>query len=436
MDLVLGMSVTSAALRFVLVEGATGDGATVDSGTLAMPASGDSLDALVSAVTGEGPYAAAPGQRPLTAGVTWTDAVTEQADALMAALTTRAAPNVVALSPAEAAAALAAGLGDLAGQTDVAVCVAEPDAALIAVVTADTVHVDQIAHDAAGTLARQVRETADSTEVYPEAFYVLGSADDVDAVVTAMAGQVTAPVLSAAEADLALARGAALASAQGSVGVAARPALAQVAAEKPKSWLTWRIPALTSVLVAAVVTFVGSLSVALGMELTPQMRSDDAATRQVASSSDKAKAAVDTPAWEAPPKAVPKPAAAPPPPEALPPEAPPPEAALPVVDVAPAAPAPEPEIAPVIEPGYAAPEVAPQPAPVYVPPAPPVAVPPAPAYVAPQPAYVPPPGPGAPAYTPPQAGYVPPVAPQQPRLRDRIIERLPIINRFHEPQYP
>jgi hypothetical protein len=49
---------------------------------------------------------------------------------------------------------------------------------------------------------------------------------------------------------------------------------------------------------------------------------------------------------------------------------------------------------------------------------PPAAPPPAP------PAYVPPP---APAYVPP---------PPQPRLRDRIIERIPIINRFHEPQYP
>jgi hypothetical protein len=40
---------------------------------------------------------------------------------------------------------------------------------------------------------------------------------------------------------------------------------------------------------------------------------------------------------------------------------------------------------------------------------PPAALPPAPA-----PVYVPPP-------------------PPQPRLRDRIIERIPIINRFHEP---
>ncbi|KUH72446.1 Hsp70 family protein [Mycolicibacterium novocastrense] len=46
----------------------------------------------------------------------------------------------------------------------------------------------------------------------------------------------------------------------------------------------------------------------------------------------------------------------------------------------------------------------------------------------------------APAYTPPAPVYAPPpapayVPPPQPRLRDRIIERIPIINRFHEPEY-
>ena len=52
---------------------------------------------------------------------------------------------------------------------------------------------------------------------------------------------------------------------------------------------------------------------------------------------------------------------------------------------------------------------------------PPAAPPPAPVNV-PPPAYVPP----APA-----PNYVPPAP--QPRLRDRIIERIPIIGRFHEP---
>lgn len=429
MDLVLGVSVTSTALRFVLVEGATGDGATVDSGTLDMPVSGASADALVSAVLGEGPYAAVPGQRPTAIGVTWMEPAADQAASLLTALTARGVRTVIALSSAEAAAALAAGLGDLAAQDEVAVCLVEPDVALVAAVGADNVLVDQIGRDAPDSIARRALETVESADAHPEAFYVLGSADDVDAVVAALEARVAAPVLSAAEADLALARGAALAAAQGSVGVDAPAVLAHAAGDdERKSWLTWRVPALTSVLVAAVVTFVVSLSVALGLQLTPQMRSDDAATRQVASASDQPKTA-GAPVAEALPKA-PKPAAPPPPPPEAPP-APAPEI-VPVVDVPAApAPAPQPEVAPV----YDAPEVAPAPAPVYVPPAPPAYVPPAPAYVAPQPDYVPP-APVAPAYTAPQApGYVPPVAPQQPRLRDRIIERLPIINRFHEPQY-
>jgi hypothetical protein len=57
-----------------------------------------------------------------------------------------------------------------------------------------------------------------------------------------------------------------------------------------------------------------------------------------------------------------------------------------------------------------------------------VALPPAPA-----PVYVPPPAAAPPpAYMPPAPVYVPPPVPQ-PRLRDRIIERIPIIGRFHEP---
>jgi len=59
-----------------------------------------------------------------------------------------------------------------------------------------------------------------------------------------------------------------------------------------------------------------------------------------------------------------------------------------------------------------------------------------PVFAAPPPVYDAPPAapPPVPAYVPPAPApnYVPP-APPQPRLRDRIIERIPIINRFHEP---
>jgi len=203
------------------------------------------------------------------------------------------------------------------------------------------------------------------------------------------------PVITAAEADGALARGAALASAWAVNTLDMRPA-------------RWRLPsrtgALISVVAASVVVFVVSLSVALGLGLTPDTDSA-VAQRDTAKSTDQPARVPTAPSVAKPvPQRVP---AAPPPP----PAAPPPAAAPPVAETIVEAAAPAPQAPP----------------PVYD--SPPAALPPAPEYVPPPPANVPPP-----AYVPPAPApnYVPPVPPQ-PRLRDRIIDRIPIINRFHEP---
>jgi hypothetical protein len=224
----------------------------------------------------------------------------------------------------------------------------------------------------------------DRSDSHPEAIFVLGSADDIDSIATSFHGAAV-PVITAAEADLALARGGALAAAQAVNGLDARPA----------RWhLPTRIGALTSVVAAAVVIFVVSLSAAVGLGLTPDTDST-VVQRDTAETADQPAHVSPAPTVQ---KAAPKPVpAAPPPPPA---EAPPPEQAPPVAQTIVEAAAPAPEAPP----------------PVYE--EPPAALPP------PPPAYVPPPPP--PAYVPP--------APQQPRLRDRIIERIPIINRFHEPQ--
>jgi hypothetical protein len=143
-----------------------------------------------------------------------------------------------------------------------------------------------------------------------------------------------------------------------------------------------RTRTLASVLVAAVVTFVVSLSVALGLRFT----ADPAPERADVASA-------------------PQPAQPLPPAPSAPRQIVLPRDARPVVAQTMSVAAPP--AAPVYEPLAAAP---PAPPPAYVPPAPP------------------------PAVAPPPQNYVPPVAPQ-PRLRDRILERIPIINRFHEPQY-
>jgi hypothetical protein len=391
MDLVLGLSMTSTDLRWVLVEGTTGEGATIHRDGIDF----DTLDDVLAAV----------GDNRLHAiGVTWTNEAEAQASMILDTLAARDLGNVIAISELEAADALAAGIAERAGYSDVAVCLVEPDAAVVALVTPDGVSVDRIARpldgDDAVELPSSVIAQLNLDEWQPEAIFVVGSAVDLDLVMSSLAALTDSPVISAAEADLALARGAALASAQ-----------AVNALDTPRAPFMSRTGALASVLVAAVVIFVVSLSVALGLGLTPE-------TDPTPEQPGVANADAPVPAAPAPSvaKAVPETPrrAAPPPPAAPPRDAVPPAART----VAAAVP-PPPEAAPIAEPPVAAPI---DPAPAYVPPAP-VYTPPAPAYVPPAPANV------APALPP---NYVPPVPPE-PRLRDRIIERIPIINRFHEP---
>ncbi|QZT57822.1 DUF7159 family protein [Mycolicibacterium austroafricanum] len=395
MDLVLGLSMTASSIRWVLVDGATGEeSVTIDRGSAPVD-DAFQADALLDRLLG----------RPVHAiGLTWTVEAERTASAVWQGLTDRGVENVIAVSDVESAEALACGIADLAGCERVVVGLAEPGTSVIAAVTPDGVTADRV-------------DPAALTDVDgfdPDAIFVLGSGD-VAGVVSALEQRSTVPVVSADEADLALARGAALASAS---AVSILDAQATPARRRLSPTAT-----LASVLATAVVTFVVSLSVALGMTLTP-----DSPAPQMAR-------AVTEPTPEPVEKPVVKPApvkAAPPEPEA----APPPPAAPPVAEPvaveipAPAAPALPEAPPPVYDEPLAPPPVV-APAPAYVPPPPPANyLPPAPA----APAYVPPAQ--VPAYVPPaqQPAYVPP-APQQPRLRDRIIERIPIINRFHEPEY-
>ncbi|OBF28213.1 hypothetical protein A5724_27700 [Mycobacterium sp. ACS1612] len=375
MDLVLGLSISSAVLRWVLVEGTTAEGATISRDAV----DSDTLDDVLTAVADNRLHAV---------GVTWATEAEAAASSLLDALADRGLYNVVTVSDEEAADALAAGIADRGGFADVAVCLFEPDGALLTVVDADGVTTDRVEPTADEIFAALDRHAA-----RPESIFVLGSAGDLDAIAASFDGA-GVPVITAAQADLALARGAALASAGAVNALNAPPA-------------RWRMPsrtaALSSVVAAAAVALVVSLSTLLGIGLTPD-RETAVAQRDTAATIEKP---VRPPAK---PPAAPSAQAAPAP---VPPQ-PVPAAALP--------PPPEPEAHPIVEAAAPLPDV-PDAIPMVEPPAAP----------APEPAAVPP----APNYVPPAPApvYVPPAPPPQPRLRDRIIERIPIINRFHEPQY-
>jgi hypothetical protein len=367
MDLVLGLSLTSAAVRWVLVEGTTGEGDPIDRGELDIPSIDDiDADLLLHAVLNPDVIAE---NRIRVVGVTSTADAQSAATAVVDALAARGHHDVAPVSDIAAVAALASGIAGITEYDDVAVCIVEPDSAFVASVDGGEVTVENIDRPSdradALELTSSVIAVLDLNDRQPDAIFVIGS-DDVEVIVSCFEAITDAPVFSAAEADLALARGAAL--------VAARtldmsgPQLGGLTLRSVS-----RTGVLVGVLAAAVVTFVVSLSAAIGLSLSHDAPVDK--PENVGAASEPEHAA-----------------------------------------------APQPPARPLVR----FPDMANVPAKtmnVVVPPAPPPVA--APVY-APPPAAAPPP-----AYRPPAPVYVPP--PPPPRLRDRIIERIPIIGRFHEP---
>jgi hypothetical protein len=360
MDLVLGLSLTTTALRWVLVEGSTGEGDPIDRGELDIAAIDDvDADLLVHAVLNPAVVAE---DRIRVVGVTSTADAGGAGAAVVDALVARGHRDVARVSDTAAVAALASGIADITDYDDVAVCIVEPDSAFVAVVEGGQITVEHIDRPADRADAIELTSSVIvALDRELEAIFVIGS-DDVEAIVTAIEAITAAAVFSATEADLALARGAAL--------VAARTL--DMSGPRLEDVPPRRAGVLLGVLAVAVVTFVVSVSIAIGLNL-----SDDEPVENLSAAAQPERVAVQPPTGR------------------------------PTVRF--------PDIADVVAKTMA----------VAVPKAPPPAPAPPPAAA---PAYVPPP-----VAAPPPPVYVPPPPPQQPRLRDRIIERIPIIGRFHEP---
>lgn len=350
MSLVLGLSVTTRDIRGELVDGATGEG--------------DHLDRAVLDAAGIQDYLATlPADEELAAvGLTWTPDAESDAIKVREALDVYGggAP-VVAVREVEATEALARGIAEMTGHDFLVVCIVEPDAAVVATVDGYHVAVEQIDRMDAATLIERVCAVVRSARPSPDAVFVLGS-EDSEELVEALQDETDRPVVTATEADFAMTRGAALASALLATQPATEPA-------KPRFS---RVQLLASALGVASVAFVTSVSVVLASHGLPQVSETE--PEPVAASAPIARPAPPPPSVDAVRAMARKPFA--------------------LMNV------------PALQ--------APAPAPAAPPPA---LEPAAPANVAPvlPPAYLPPPA-------------APP--PQPPRLRDRILDKIPIIGRF------
>jgi hypothetical protein len=408
-DTVLGLSVTPSAVGLVLVEGQDADGSTVDreafeivSGRHATPS--QASEQAAAAVLRTEAIAASRGQRLHSIGVTWSDGADNEASLLLKSLSDCGFDNVVPVRLPEATEALAWGIAEVIGHQVTAVCVIEPETVIMLIVHAGVGAVQTAVNHAIDTeeaLLRWLSAVFTKADWRPEALVVVGSGGDLHSVVPRLEDILSVPVFVPAESELALARGAALASAHHTefihVGQTSEPAV-----PRERRRLTQTGP--LAMLVVGAVTFVGSVSVAVSLQMAPE--------RHVASSEAQpaAKASPDIAAAAAR-AAIPQ-APVPAPVEDLPlppPEAPPIEVAPPAgtVDIAVAPPV---DGLPAAVPGEAplpeAPMLPASDAPIEA--LPPAAAPPAPGLVPAQPT---------------------PVPEQRPGLLSRIRDRLSNIGR-------
>ncbi|WNG90816.1 hypothetical protein [Mycobacterium sp. ITM-2016-00318] len=330
MDAVLGLSMTPTTVGLVLVEGQEADGATMDKDEFAVHDRGlasavNTSEKAAAAVMRTEAIAAARGHRLHSIGVTWSADADTEASLLLESLSESGFDNVVAVRLPEATEALARGIADVIGYESTAVCVIEPDAVVVLIVDTADGAVQTAVNHAVTTdedLARWLSSIFAQADWRPEALVLVGSGSDLEAITPHLEDVLAVPVFVPAEAQLALARGAAIASTLGSDAFIDESGhdSGRVKTVPQRSSLFPRIGAAGAMLGVGVVTFVVSGSLAIGMQLTGNESANPAETPAAASDSEKpaaVKAAQPAPAAPAPTVEAALPA--PPPPAELPP---------------------------------------------------------------------------------------------------------------------
>jgi hypothetical protein len=235
-ETVLGVSMAPTTVRIVLVEGENADGVTVDEENFGVangedPATFSAPNQVVAAILGTREGATEAGYQLLSTGVTWTDQ--KEAAELRDVLTARKVENVMLVSAFLAAAALAQSMGSATGYARTALLYIEPDSATLAVVeTTDgsiaDVRRELLPDDDDQAVAKLVGlvSAAEALDDQPEGLLVVGSGVDVPLIQPALEAATSLPLSIPKQPDMALARGAALASASAPLFASSTAALA------------------------------------------------------------------------------------------------------------------------------------------------------------------------------------------------------------------
>jgi hypothetical protein len=218
----------------VLVEGENADGVTVDEDSINVNAADaptvSAADHVVSAILGTQEGAAESGYQLRSTGVTWTDPV--EAAALRDALAARKVENVMLVSSFLAAAALAQVVGGSIGYAQTGLLFVEPDTATLAVVNTSDGSITDVHRQALTPGSDPIAELAalasgaEALHTRPDGLFLVGSGVDIAPLKPQLEAATTLLVSAPEEPETALARGAALASANAPLFSSSTAALA------------------------------------------------------------------------------------------------------------------------------------------------------------------------------------------------------------------
>ncbi len=236
MGTVLGVAMAPTTVHMVLVEDDNPDGAIVSQEDFDLTANGDAPtstapDRIITAMLGFRDGAAEGGYHVTSTGMTWADPT--EAAALREGLAARKIENVMLVPALSAAAALARAVGNATDCARTALLLIEPGTATLVAVNAVDGSISEMCQrplpeddDEAVTVLAEITKGAEKMEAHPQGVFVVGSRMDIARIKPALEAATSLPVRAPEEPETALARGAALASANTPVS-ASSAALAQ-----------------------------------------------------------------------------------------------------------------------------------------------------------------------------------------------------------------
>lgn len=278
LDTVLGLSVTPTAVGWVVAEGHGADGTILDHQELVLRAGHGvravgTAEQVVDEVLRAETTAAASDHRLRVIGVTWTDEASAQAALVLEALTDAGFDNVVPIRFLDAVETLAQAIAPVIGYEQTAVCILDHDVTTVAMVdTHDGETQTATKHVRGGFdgLTRWLTGMFERNGWQPGGVVVVGGHSDIDGLSWQLEKTLPVPVFVQSMAQVTIARGAALSAARSTeftdeqlVEHVGEP----VPAPAQKGQLSYA-GALTA-LAAGAITFVGSVSLAVGIHVGP-----------------------------------------------------------------------------------------------------------------------------------------------------------------------